>query len=176
CRPHRLRRRRGDGRRRARAGHRGRVRGRAHRGAGVRPMAEPLNPVHAHSNPQTRWTTVNVAEALQGVQTPLSYGLWAPAMEHAIQGAFVRFGAIRQVTEPRIVDDGFSAPFYGRAAGNMSYIAGFADLLPGTNGDVMEEKVFGKPPGPAKRKPLSIYRGYPRILTHLPRACWRAPR
>ena len=139
-------------------------------------MSEPINPVHAHSKPGTRWTTVNVAEAIQGVQTPLSYGLWAPAMEHAIQGAFVRFGAIRRVTEPRTVDEGFSAPFYGRCAGNMSYIAGFADLLPGTNGDVVEEKVFGKPPGPPKRKPLSVYRGYPRILTHLPRACWQAPR
>jgi pyruvate,water dikinase len=139
-------------------------------------VREAANPVHAHSAPATRWTTVNVAEAIQGVQTPLSYGLWAPAMEHAIQGAFVWFGAIRRVTEPLTVDDGFSAPFFGRAAGNMSYIAGFADLLPGTNGDVVEEKVFGKPPGPPRRKPLSVYRGYPRILTHLPRACWRAPR
>lgn len=139
-------------------------------------MTEHPNPVHAVSAPDTRWSTVNVAEALQGVQTPLSYGLWGPAMEESIQTAFVWFGAIPEINEPRTVDDGFTAPFYGRPAGNMTYIGRLADLLPGTDGDVVQEKVFGMPRGPARRTPVAIYRGYPRILVNLPRAAYRAPR
>ena len=36
---------------------------------------EPPNPVHMVSAPTARWSTVNFGEAIQGVQTPLSWSI-----------------------------------------------------------------------------------------------------
>ena len=45
------------------------------------------------SGPEEYWTTGNIGEALPGVMTPLSWSLWAPAIEAGTRGAFHALGA-----------------------------------------------------------------------------------
>src|ERR1700739_1156999 len=87
-------------------------------------MAEQANPVHMISGPRTRWTTVNFAEAIQGVQTPLSWGIWNYGMEHACRRAFHAMGVLsaHDSVPPERVDDRFSGMFNGRAAGNINFL------------------------------------------------------
>jgi pyruvate,water dikinase len=134
------------------------------------------NPVHAESGAGTRWTTVNFAEGVEGTQTPLSWDVWGRGIEGSMRRCFRSFG-LDGVSEsiPMDVDRRFAAAFYGRAAANLTVIREIADQLPGTSGDVLEEKLFGTPAGPAQRKAFPIYTRYPHILRRMPAAVWRAP-
>jgi pyruvate,water dikinase len=136
------------------------------------------DPVHTISGPATRWTTVNFAEAIQGVQTPLSWSVWSYGMETSCRRAFGDIGALTEaeVPVPASPDERMSGIFFGRAAGNIDVFRKVGDRMPGSNGDILEEKLFGKVAGPTGRKPLGLYLRYPLILTKLPRATFRAPR
>src|SRR5229473_636406 len=65
---------------------------------------EPANPVHMSTGEQIRWTTVNFAEAIQGVQKPLSWGVWNHGMEIACRRAFRRLGVLTAREEPPPAD------------------------------------------------------------------------
>ena len=60
---------------------------------------EPANPVHMTSG-SARWTTVNFSEALPGVQTPLSWGVWNYGMEIAIRRAYGELGVLSRAEVP----------------------------------------------------------------------------
>jgi len=53
------------------------------------PVTDPL---HDRSGPTTFWTTVNAAEALPGVVTPLTWTLYAPVVEISVRTAFAELG------------------------------------------------------------------------------------
>jgi pyruvate,water dikinase len=140
--------------------------------------AEPPNPVHMHTGASTRWTTVNFAEAIQGVQKPLGWAMWDLSMEASIRLAFGALGVLArsEVPVPDSADERLSGIFFGRAAGNVDVFHLLGDRMPGSTGDGLEEKLFGKEPdpnGPA-RKPLAAYRRYPIVAVSMPRAARRS--
>ncbi|TAM65023.1 PEP-utilizing enzyme [Mycobacterium sp.] len=107
---------------------------------------ESPNPVHMASRAETHWTTVNFGEAIQGVQKPLSWGIWNYGMEIACRRAFGALGVLRpsEVPPPPAADDRMSGIFYGRPAGNVNFFRAVGDRLPGSSADVLEEKMFGR--------------------------------
>lgn len=121
---------------------------------------------------------MNFAEAIQGVQTPLSWSVWNYGMEQACRRAFGALGALGrdEVPPPPTADERMSGIFYGRAAGNVNFFRMVGDRLPGSSGDVIEEKLFGEVAAAPTRKPLSARSRYPQILAKLPRMAWRSPR
>jgi phosphohistidine swiveling domain-containing protein len=142
------------------------------------PQAEGPNPVHMRSGPATNWTTVNFGEAIQGVQTPLSWSLWNLGMEYGTRRAFGAMGvfATREVPVPDSPDERMSGIFFGRAAGNVGVFHLIGDRMPGSSGNVIEEKLFGGAVDPEATKPLSMYASYPRVMVKLPRAVWKSGR
>jgi phosphohistidine swiveling domain-containing protein len=56
--------------------------------------------------------------------------------------------------------------FYGRAAGNLNTFRRLADGMPGTNGDAVEEQIFGQVRPGVENHPT--YRRYPIIAAKLP--------
>lgn len=140
---------------------------------------EPAGPVHMVGGPATTWTTVNFAEAIQGVQKPLSWSMWSLSMETSVRLAFGAIGAFSaaEAAVPLAPDDRMSGIFYGRAAGNVDVFRLVADRLPGSSGDAIEEKLFGVTlTGPPARKPLAAYARYPVVAVKFPRAARRAVR
>jgi phosphohistidine swiveling domain-containing protein len=137
-------------------------------------MSEPANPVHMTSGPSTRWTTVNFAEAIQGVQKPLGWSIWDLSMETAVRAAFGAIGVLarREVPPPPSPDDRISGIFYGRVAGNVDVFHMLGDRMPGSSGDTLEQKLFGKEPGPdgPTKKPLAATKRYPIVAVQMPRA------
>jgi pyruvate,water dikinase len=130
------------------------------------------------SGPSTRWTTVNFAEAIQGVQKPLGWAMWNLSMETAVRQAFGAIGVLahNEVPPPEVPDKRMSGIFYGRAAGNVDVFHLIGDRMPGSSGDTLEEKLFGKQPdlnGPEK-KSISATRRYPIVAVSMPRAARRA--
>jgi phosphohistidine swiveling domain-containing protein len=61
--------------------------------------------------------------------------------------------------------------FYGRAAGNLNTFRKLADRMPGTNGDAVEEQIFGQVRPGVENHPT--YRRYPIIAAKLPYAAMR---
>jgi pyruvate,water dikinase len=106
------------------------------------PMTDPL---HQESGPGTRWTTVNTAEALPGVPTPLGWTLYNEPLERAMRGAFHDIGVLPRSAvgvAPRI-DDRYSAIFFGRFTANVDEMRAMGDLMPGTSADAVEEQILG---------------------------------
>ena len=105
-------------------------------------MTDPLN---QPATSDTTWTTVNVAEAIPGVPTPLTWTWeWAP-MEASCRGTFVDLGALPRAREPlpEVTDDAFIAIFRGRPAVNLDLFRAMGDAIPGGSGDKIEEGFFG---------------------------------
>jgi hypothetical protein len=48
-------------------------------------VAEPPNALHIQSPPGAAWSTINAAEAVPGVMTPLTASAWGPACEMCIR-------------------------------------------------------------------------------------------
>lgn len=132
--------------------------------------------LHEHSGVSTRWTTVNMAEVLPGVLTPLGWTFWREPAEIGLRGAFVDAGVLprRDLPPPACVDDRLTALFYGRYAANLSLIASLCDLIPGSSGESFEIQIFGSAdPGVLRGKSR---RRYPVVVTRMPVAVATLPR
>lgn len=105
--------------------------------------------------------------------TPLTWSFYGDAVERAMRGAFCDLGVLRRSEvraspepERRLWD-----LFYGRAAGNLNTFRYLADRMPGTNGNAIEEQIFGQVrPGMVNE---SVYIRYPVIAAKLPVAASR---
>jgi pyruvate,water dikinase len=116
---------------------------------------------------------VNFAEAIQGVQKPLGWAMWNLSMEASIRLAFGALGVLArsEVPVPGSSDERLSGIFFGRAAGNVDVFHRLGDRMPGSTGEGLEEKLFGKEHDPsAPGKPLSATRRYPIVAVKMPRA------
>lgn len=113
--------------------------------AGTSEVLEPPNPVHMTSGPQTRWSTVNFGEAMQGVLTPFSWAIWT-GMEDATRRSLASMGVLTkaEAPPPESADGRMSGIYYGRSAGNINFFRMVGARMPGSNPDVLEEKVFGE--------------------------------
>jgi pyruvate,water dikinase len=134
------------------------------------------DPLHDLSGPDTFWSTVNAAEALPGVSTPLNWTLFGPGVERAFRWTFVDMGVLSPaaVIVSASVDDRLWGVFYGRAAANLDTFRRLADLTPGTSADSVEIQIFGTarrdaPSNPSKRR-------YPAVAAKLPRSALALPK
>lgn len=139
---------------------------------------EARNPVHCGiCAPDVAWSTINAGEALPGVVTPLTWSFYGDAVERAMRGAFCDLGVLRpsEVTAPPGPEGRLWDLFYGRAAGNLNTFRSLADRMPGTNGDAVEEQIFGQVRPGVENEPS--YGRYPAVAAKAPFAATRvAPR
>jgi pyruvate,water dikinase len=143
----------------------------------VLPSRYPLtDPLHERSGPGTFWTTVNAAEALPGVSTPLNWSIFGDAVERAFRWTFVDMGVLHPaaVMVSASVDDRLWGVFYGRAAANLDTFRRLADLTPGTSGESIEVQIFGTarpdaPSNPSRRR-------YPLVAAKMPRSALTLPK
>jgi pyruvate,water dikinase len=135
-----------------------------------------FDPLHDRSGPDTFWTTVNAAEALPGVSTPLNWSWFGDAVERAFRRTFVDMGVLHPaaVIVSASVDDRLWGVFYGRAAANLDTFRRLADLTPGTSGDALEQQIFGTVRARTQSRPSR--RRYPYVATRMPRAALSLPK
>ncbi|HEV7533986.1 MAG TPA: PEP-utilizing protein mobile subunit, partial [Acidimicrobiia bacterium] len=134
------------------------------------------DPLHDRSGPDTFWTTVNAAEALPGVSTPLNWSWFGAAVERAFRWTFVDMGVLHPAATvvPASVDDRLWGVFYGRAAANLDTFRKLGDLTPGTSGDAIELQIFG-----TLREDVESRRSrrrYPAVAARLPRSAVALPK
>jgi phosphohistidine swiveling domain-containing protein len=135
-----------------------------------------LDPLHENSSPDIAWSTVNIGEAVPGVQTPLGWTFWFEGLEVQVRGAYEDIGILNS-SEVRILpttDERMLAVFYGRAAINIDVMRMIVDRIPGTSADAMELQYFGAvregDKGPPQRKRYaSVARRMPIVVLRLPR-------
>ena len=131
-----------------------------------------IDPLHGDvGDSACAWTTVNISEVFPGLPTPLTWSFHEAGFELGLHGAYVDLGvlpesALRVAEEP---DQRVCAMFRGRPFMNVDRFRLFADLMPGTNGDVMEKQLFGQVrPGIPAHPPN--WRRYPIIAAKMPKA------
>ena len=137
------------------------------------PVSDPL---HDRSGPDTFWTTVNAAEALPGVSTPLNWSWFGDSVERAFRWTFVDMGVIHPAATmvSASVDDRLWGVFYGRAAANLDTFRRLADLTPGTSGESIEVQIFGTARPDASSSPSR--RRYPFVAARMPRSALALPK
>jgi pyruvate,water dikinase len=136
---------------------------------------QPWDPLHAASPPGRHWSRGNIGEAVPGVLTPLTWGLWEVAAEGGTRTAFHALGAASKA-EKKVPDDReqrFMRAFHGRGAAQLEFLCGMGDRIPGTSGAAIAEQVFGEAPPALVGRPSR--RRYPIIAVKLPLTTLRAP-
>jgi len=135
-----------------------------------------FDPLHQESGPTTRWTTVNTAEALPGVPTPLGWTMWNHPLERAMRGAFCDIGALPSsaVRVAERIDDRYSGIFFGRFTANIDQMRAMGDVIPGTSGDAIEEQILGGVGEGAISSPTM--RRYPVVAVKMPAQAVRIPK
>ncbi|CDO90154.1 hypothetical protein AWC29_27065 [Mycobacterium triplex] len=124
--------------------------------------------LHELSPPGVRWTTVNMAEVLPGVLTPLGWTFWREPCESGLRGAFADAGLLpaSKVTPPADLAGRLTGLFHGRLAGNLTMVCKLCDSMPGSSGAAFEEQVFGfADPNVERRR---SFRRYPIVLAKMP--------
>ena len=95
--------------------------------------------------PGSRWTRVNIGEAIPGVPTPLSWSIWRPAMEHAFWWAQEQLGVVgRREPRPRVTGIAL-----GRPCVSVDVSLAQVARIPGYDVDAFAEQYFGVAAGPA---------------------------
>ena len=139
-------------------------------------LSERPDPTHDGNDTRAAWTTVNAAEAMPGVGTPLGWTWFFEACELGLRGAFADIGAIpaRDVRVFEDLDKRFIGMFYGHFAGNLDMMRYIGDQMPGSSGDAVEEQYFGESRKgiPSSRNPGRI----PIVAGKLPVNAWRSKR
>lgn len=125
--------------------------------------------LHTVSPPATWWTTVNIAEAVPGVPTPLGWTFWTDAMEWAAQASFCDVGVLArsQIVEHPPIERCFASIFYGRVAINLDTMKFLAEHMPGNSPERFEEQFFGST-GRADLESHQSRRRYPVMAVKLP--------
>jgi rifampicin phosphotransferase len=135
----------------------------------------PIDPLHSTSAPGIHWTRANVGEAMPGVQTPLSWTVWASAVEPASREALFAIGALSRHERrmPARLEDRAIRIFFGRPAIRVDFLSRIGDRMPGTNGEATARAVLGEVPSDLEFRPTR--RRYPAVACRLPRAFAATP-
>jgi pyruvate,water dikinase len=136
---------------------------------------DPDDPLDSQTSPDLHWTRANVGEAMPGVQTPLSWTLWAAGAEKAIREAAFALGALDR-TERRVPPDRQDRAiriFRGRVAMSVEFLTQLGDRMPGTTGAATAQSVFGSVPESIEYAPT--WRRYPLIALRLPKTFIATP-
>jgi pyruvate, water dikinase len=144
---------------------------------------EPPNVLHATSPSQATWSSINLAEAVPGVMTPLSASAWVPASELGLRAPFHAMGALPSARNAIPVDpaERITNRFYGRMAVRVDFLCEIGDLVPGQSGEALARDFFGfVPPDyvskPSNRRLPFIVARYPRTLLSIARTIERLRR
>jgi pyruvate, water dikinase len=141
---------------------------------------EPPNALHATSPLDATWSSINLAEAVPGVMTPLCASAWVPASELGLRAPFHAMGAL--ASNLKVIPDNpaerITNAFYGRMAVRVDFLCEMGDLVPGHSGEALARDFFGFVPpdyvsSPSmKRLPFIVAR-YPRTLFSIARTVER---
>ncbi|EHB56497.1 Pyruvate, water dikinase [Mycolicibacterium rhodesiae JS60] len=137
---------------------------------------ESWDPLHSPTDDHTHWSTSNVAEAMPGVMTPLSWSLWHRVLEKASLNAAFQIGVLsrREAKPASDVNRQWFRAFYGRPALQVRYMAMIGDRMPGTSGEQAVESVLGRVPDDWQSEPT--LRRLPIIALRLPWVTVSGPR
>lgn len=129
------------------------------------------NVLHAVSTPAATWSSINLAEAVPGVMTPLCASVWVPASELGLRQPFLAMGALPVSLGgiPTDSADRITNVFYGRMAVRVDFLCQMGDLIPGQSGEALSRDFFGFVPDdfhsrPSLRRLPFILLRYPRTL------------
>lgn len=129
------------------------------------------NALHAVSPKDASWSSINVAEAVPGVMTPLCASAWIPASEIGLRMPFHAMGALesRRRDIPADPAERITNAFFGRMAVRVDFLCEMGDLIPGQSGEALSRDFFGFVPPtfvsrPSKRRLPFIALRYPRML------------
>jgi phosphohistidine swiveling domain-containing protein len=139
-------------------------------------FAEGYDSLVGASDPNTTWSTTNVAEAMPGVLTPLNWSVWGPAAEMSIRRSFNQIGALElaDVRIPSRIEERIFGVFHGRIAIQGDFFCEMGNRLPGTSGAAVAEQLFaGATPEDFESTPVRRY--YLKIAVGLPRSFLRSP-
>lgn len=132
--------------------------------------------LHAMSPPDASWSSVNLAEAVPGVMTPLCASVWVPASELGLRAPFAAMGVLpaNQAAIPERCDQRITGAFYGRMAVRVDFLCAMGDLIPGQSGEALSRDFFGFVPDdfvsrPSMRRLPWIVARYPRTLLQIAR-------
>jgi rifampicin phosphotransferase len=134
--------------------------------------AEPdeWDPLHCHSEPHEYWTRTNLAEAMPGVLTPLTWTFWGPNSENASRGMIADIGALTKAEArvPADLNEWTVRIFFGRVAWSVDYFVTMGDRMPGTTAAEAAASVLGRMPDDIESNPTRRF--YPAIAWRMPRA------
>ncbi len=102
--------------------------------------------IHRPSSSRTWWTTGNVAEAVPGVLTPLTYTFWTGPFERSVRGSYAEMGVISRAQGRKVTDDPDDTALgivFGRAVLNVNLILSVGAGLPGTNAAEVAANILG---------------------------------
>lgn len=132
--------------------------------------------LHAVSPPGASWSSINLAEAVPGVMTPLCASVWVPASELGLRAPFAAMGVLAadQATIPENPDHRITGAFYGRMAVRVDFLCAMGDLIPGQSGEALSRDFFGCVPEdfvsqPSMRRLPWIVARYPNTLLRIAR-------
>ena len=141
-------------------------------------LSEPQawDPLHSASAKDLHWTTSNSGEAMPGVLTPLSWSMWADAIERAPREAAYRIGALTRAERGIAdrVDQRATRVFFGRPAIQVEFFGLIGDRMPGTSGEETVRSLFGRLPSDMTFAPTR--RRYPLVAARLPHAFLTTPK
>jgi pyruvate, water dikinase len=130
--------------------------------------------LHAVSPPDASWSSINLAEAVPGVMTPLCASVWVPASELGLRAPFAAMGVLPadQAGIPEDPRRHITGAFYGRMAVRVDFLCEMGDLIPGQSGEALSRDFFGFVPDdfvsqPSMRRLPWIVTRYPRTLLQI---------
>ncbi|SDU69180.1 pyruvate, water dikinase [Gordonia westfalica] len=135
-----------------------------------------MDVLNAQSPPGASWSSINLAEAVPGVMTPLTASVWVPASEMGLRSPFHAMGVLTG-SDAGIPDDPLeriTGAFFGRMAVRVDFLCRMGDLIPGQSGDALARDFFGFVPedfvsSPSMRRLPAIAVSYPRMLATIVR-------
>lgn len=135
-----------------------------------------MDVLNAQSPPDASWSSVNLAEAVPGVMTPLTASVWVPASEMGLRSPFHAMGVLKS-SDAGIPDDPLeriTGAFFGRMAVRVDFLCHMGDLVPGQSGEALSRDFFGFVPddfvsSPSMRRLPMIAVRYPRMLATIVR-------
>ncbi|WP_202033255.1 PEP-utilizing enzyme [Nocardioides sp. WS12] len=140
------------------------------------PTDEDVEVLHAVAPLGSSWSSINLAEAVPGVMTPLTASAWVPASETGLRLPFHAMGVLETARKEIPADpaDRITNAFFGRMAVRVDFLCEIGDLVPGQSGEALSRDFFGYvPPGyesnPSLRRVPFILARYPRTLATIAR-------
>ncbi|MEY2456588.1 MAG: pyruvate, water dikinase, partial [Acidimicrobiaceae bacterium] len=134
-------------------------------------LTNPVDAATLHCDePNTfAWSRANLAEAMPGVSTPLSWEFTAPSTVSVARSMFAMLGVVsaHELTAPlATAAEAATTLFFGRAALNVDVMRRYIARVPGADPDEFERQVLGRSRG-ASPEPKERWR-LPIVAARLP--------